>query len=367
MALLAKSFGGNLKEARRALGLTQRELGERIGFSEKTVSKWENGSSLPDIETLFSVCDVLQIKIERLFSGKEHYFLGIDGGGTKTAMILADDRGEIVRTLYTDACNPVDIGIENAKRILKDGIFEITRGIAFGDVTLFAGVAGGTSGDTKGKLTAFFEEFGFFAFENDSDNVNLIAAGLGDGDGIAVTVGTGFCVYTQKGLQRRRIGGWGYLLDDGGSGYNFGRDALHAYFAAYDGSGEATLLTREIDRIYEGGAHALLSYAYEKGKKAIASFAPAVFSACRDGDCVAGAILERNMKEVVRTVLVALREFDGKAVPIVFAGGLTHEELVVSWLREEFEEKYGYRISFLEEEPVKGALMLAKKLGGKKK
>ena len=367
MALSTKNFPSNLKEARRSLGLTQRALGERIGFSEKTVSKWEKGVSLPDIETVFSICDALQMKTETLFSGGEHYYLGIDGGGTKTAMLLANGEGEILRRIYTDACNPVDIGMENAKKILKDGIFEIARGIPFGDITVFAGIAGGTSGATKGKLSAFFEEFGFFKFENDSDNVNNIAAGLGDRDGIAVTLGTGFCVFTQKSLQHRRIGGWGYLLDNGGGGYNFGRDALHAYFSAYDGSGETTLLQEEIDRIYAGGPHALISYAYGQGKKAVASFAPAVFAACDRGDRIACEILERNMKEVARLVFVALQEFNGTAVPIVFAGGLTKEARVVSWLKEELEEKNGCPVSVLNEEPVMGALKLAIKLGGKKK
>ena len=367
MALLTKSFPDNLRNSRRALGMTQRELGLRLGFSEKTVSKWEQGNALPDIETLFSICEVLQIKLESLFSGGEHYFLGIDGGGTKTAMHLADERGTVLRTLYTDACNPVDIGIENAKQILKDGIFKIACGIPFGDISMFAGIAGGTSGDSKRLLGEFFDSFGFYAYQNDSDNVNNIAAGLGNRDGVAVTIGTGSCVYTQKSGVLRRIGGWGYLLDDGGSGYNLGRDALHAYFAAYDGSGEKTLLTEELDRMYTGGAHALLAHAYGGGKRAVASFAPVVFAACKRGDRIALEIFERNMKEIMRLVLVALRDFQGESVPVVFAGGLTGEELVVSWLERELGAIDGCLVSVLRDEPVKGAVILAQQLGGRKK
>ena len=367
MGFSAKSFAQNLRETRLQRGLTQRELGERLGFSEKTVSKWENGASIPDIEALFSICEVLQTKIETLFSEGEHYYLGIDGGGTKTALMLVDERGDVVRTLRADACNPVDIGMESAQRILKDAIFEICRGIAFSDVTLFAGISGGASGNTKEQLNVFFESFGFFATRSDSDNVNIIAAGLGERDGITVILGTGFCVYTQRSLMHHRISGWGYLLDDGGSGYNLGRDALHAYFSAYDGSGEKTALTDEIDKAYAGGAHALISYVYGKGKKAFASFAPTVFAACRRGDRIACEILERNMREVARMIEVAMREFDGRSVPIVFAGGLTHEECVVSWLERELKEKKGYSISILNEEPVTGAVILARKLGGKRK
>ena len=39
--------------------MTQKELGEALGFSEKTISKWECGAAIPDVDTLFSLCDLL--------------------------------------------------------------------------------------------------------------------------------------------------------------------------------------------------------------------------------------------------------------------------------------------------------------------
>ncbi|MBQ8310358.1 MAG: XRE family transcriptional regulator [Clostridia bacterium] len=364
MKIDLQRFARNLRNARNAQGLTQRELGERIGFSEKTVSKWECGAALPDVGTLFSIAELLRVNAETLLSDGKRYFLGIDGGGTKTDLALADTGGTILRTHRTSACNPVDIGIENATVILREAIFEICRGIRLSEVTMFAGIAGGTSGKTREQLHAFFSELGFAQFENDSDNQNIIAAGLGTRDGMTVILGTGFCIYTQRSGVRKRISGWGYLLDDGGSGYNLGRDALHAYFAAYDGTGEKTLLAEEIDRIYAGGADALIAYAYSAGKRAVASFAPAVFAACARGDAVARAILERNVHVAADLIGRAAATLTCEPIPVVLAGGLTGVPQMMDALCDRLRKSGSYQLGILQCEPVQGALMLARRLGG---
>lgn len=56
-----------LKELRTASGLTQVELGERLGISAKVISKWENGESLPPCEHLPTLADAFHIRIDELF------------------------------------------------------------------------------------------------------------------------------------------------------------------------------------------------------------------------------------------------------------------------------------------------------------
>ena len=357
-------FGENLRKIRLERGMTQRMLGEQLGFSEKTVSKWECGAALPDVETLFSIAEILKINAEILLREEARYYLGIDGGGTKTALVLSDESGAVVRTHRVDACNPVDIGMDAAKVVLRDAIYEVCRGVRMSSVSMFAGIAGGTTAGMKEELHAFFAEFGFAHFACDSDNRNIVAAGLGDGDGMTVILGTGFCIYTQKYGVQKRISGWGYLLDDGGSGYNLGRDALHAYYAAYDGTGEKTLLTEEIDRIHDGGALKLLPYVYKEGKRAVASFAPAAFAASARGDAVACAILERNIGVAADLIRRAADTLGTECVRVVLAGGLTKEKQMMDGLRATLGDDRKYRLEILQCDPVQGALMLARKLGG---
>ena len=189
MKIHKEQFASNLRTLRAERRLTQRALGERIGFSEKTVSKWECGAAIPDVETLFSIGEVLGVPIEALFADGKHYYLGIDGGGTKTELALADATGRILRTHRTGACNPVDIGLERAKEILRDAVGEVCRGIPASSISAFAGIAGGSTSGVREELASFFSSFGFAHVLNESDNRNIIAAGLGERDGMTVILG----------------------------------------------------------------------------------------------------------------------------------------------------------------------------------
>ena len=56
--------------ARTEAGLTQKELADKIGVSDKTISKWETGKSLPDISYYETLCNALNIKVNELLSGE---------------------------------------------------------------------------------------------------------------------------------------------------------------------------------------------------------------------------------------------------------------------------------------------------------
>ena len=151
-----ENFSANLKHLRKKGNITQKALAKMLGYSEKTVSKWECGAAIPNIETLFAIAKILHTNLEALFHDGEIYYLGIDGGGTKTELALAGSDGQIIRTLKTDSCNPVDIGLDAAKAILKEAIYKICEDIRLSSVYAFAGIAGGTTADMQQKLKEFF-------------------------------------------------------------------------------------------------------------------------------------------------------------------------------------------------------------------
>lgn len=362
MSDYAQQFALNLRTLRKQKGLKQKAFAQQLGYSEKTVSKWECGASIPSIETLFSIAKLLQTSIDDLFKTKEIYYLGIDGGGTKTELSLADMAGNLVRTLKVEACNPIDIGFEASKNVLKDAIYKICQDIPFSSVCLFAGIAGGSSAGMQERFYDFFKEFNFLTFSNDSDNKNIVAAGLGRRDGVTVILGTGICAYAQKDNKHTKVGGWGYLIDNGGSGYNLGRDALNAYFCALDGTGGETLLTDEIDAIYPGGTQEIMAYIYQGGKKAVASFAPAVFSALEKEDEIAKTILEQNMKAAALIIETAALRISGEKIPVIVAGGLTKQPCVLECLKKHLKDSERFDISILTSAPVEGAVILAREL-----
>jgi transcriptional regulator with XRE-family HTH domain len=61
----------NLVLLRRSHKLTQQQLGERINYSDKAVSRWEHGETLPDIETLCRICDIYGVRFEYLLQEEQ--------------------------------------------------------------------------------------------------------------------------------------------------------------------------------------------------------------------------------------------------------------------------------------------------------
>ena len=65
-----KKIGQFIAELRKEQELTQQELAERIGVSNKTVSKWECGNGMPDISSIIPLCQVLNITVNELIAGE---------------------------------------------------------------------------------------------------------------------------------------------------------------------------------------------------------------------------------------------------------------------------------------------------------
>ena len=80
---------------------------------------------------------------EKLSDAEIKYFLGIDGGGTKTEFVLIDANNKQIASLVFGPTNPIDIGIENALGVLQQGINQICKGIRNKEISVFAGLSGG--------------------------------------------------------------------------------------------------------------------------------------------------------------------------------------------------------------------------------
>ena len=194
-----KSFSVNVRRLRKKLNITQKALADAIGYSEKTVSKWETEGSIPSIDALFRIANIFRVGIEELFRCDESvYYLGIDGGGTKTELALSDPEGKIVSRLFMDGCNPNTVGIDRTKRIIEDGIIQACKDVSLSSVVVYAGIAGCASEIYADEIKAMLEKMSLAAFDVGSDNNNIVAAGLGNNEGITMILGTGICSYVVK-------------------------------------------------------------------------------------------------------------------------------------------------------------------------
>ena len=170
-------------------------------------------------------------------------FIAIDSGGTKTDAVLFEETGHILARSLTQGCNAMDIGIgsacESLLGVLQNLVARIPRDGTL--VSIYSGVAATDyfGGELGRYIRPYFPDV-TMRFEDDA--VNLISGTLGHQDGCCIISGTGSSLYARIGERIVHLGGWGYLIDTGGSGYAIGRDAILAVFRYCDGRAPYTRL-----------------------------------------------------------------------------------------------------------------------------
>lgn len=357
-------FSRNLKAARKKLNLSQAQLAQMLSYSDKAVSKWESGTVLPPSDILPLLAKTLKTDINNLFDFRSEsvYFLGIDGGGTKTEFLLTNEKNETIRKLTLSSSNPTSVGIEESANVFYRGIVEICGNIPLGEVSVFIGAAGCGIEQNKNEIHKRLSRLGLSALNIDSDVKNIIAAGLGGQDGVVCIMGTGSIIYTSCENVFHRIGGYGHFIGDTFSGSELGRAALEAVFSALDKSGPKTLLCEKITKELGSDISKILSDMYGAGKTYMASLAHYVFEAAEEGDAVAADILNRNIKRFGRQLSAALSFLPkGKPHKVVLAGGITtYFDKFINKLKNEITADNLEAITVLNKEPVMGAVMLAK-------
>ena len=355
-------FAENLKKLRKSAGLSRKALAEQLSYSEKSIEKWEMSKSVPPVSVLCELAELFHVSLDALvypWNEEICYFLGIDGGGTKTAFVLRDRDGNIVRQVTLGASNPNDVGMEKCRKILEMGISEVCDRLDRRQISLFAGLAGAGVSYKAKVIKEFLAELGFGRYHCGGDTENAMERALGGQDGLVVILGTGMIGYVQKNKERRRIGGWGFLLDSGGSGYNLGRDALESALRMVDGRGVSTELLSLIEKKLGGPLTAAIADLYKGGKRCIAQFAPLVFEACGHGDPEAAAILERNMAAVAEVIETGRRFLKDDSAPVILCGGLCHQQAQLDRVFQKLLKDV--EIEYLTTPMVEGAVMLAKK------
>ena len=165
------------------------------------------------------------------------YIAGIDGGGTHTRLELRDGNNRFLRRETFGAFNLNSIG-EAAFRSLLRQVFAACGSMA-GCAGICFGAAGVSNSAVKDILAQELKAAGFSGPWKLCGDQEIALRGAMDGPGVAVIAGTGsICFGKNQDGQTARSGGYGHLIDDGGSGYALGRDVLHAAVCAVDGRDE---------------------------------------------------------------------------------------------------------------------------------
>ncbi len=249
-------------------------------------------------------------------------YIAIDGGGTKTAFAVFDATGNITEQKILGPTNPNDIGMEQCLACLTQGLD--LPGVE--PTAVFAGIAGAGVGENKSRIAAFLaERFPHAAAGVESDGIIALAAEPAC-DAVLIA-GTGSVLFVKTKEGPCPIGGWGYLLEQGGSAYSLGRDALMAALSAEEGIGPATVLTDLMIRRLGSPLRGQLSPIYQGGKVTIAALAPLVFDALAVGDEKANTILRDHCKQMQHMIKTAHARYG--ASHIALCGGLFAHQTAV--------------------------------------
>jgi N-acetylglucosamine kinase-like BadF-type ATPase len=267
------------------------------------------------------------------------YLLGIDGGGTKTLGLIANLNGRPLFGTAGGPSNPQVIGFQKASLVVLKVVQECCRRARVQAKDLKAVVVGlAGAGRESDRRRAEIEilkvarkkKLPLKNLRVESDARIALEGALGGRSGIVLMSGTGSIgVAKDQNGDIHRVGGWGRVIGDEGSGFAIGRAALAAVARALDGRGQATVLTglaakgfglsnpqRIVSKIYQDHFDPSL-------------VAPLVLKAAERGDNVSREILDDATLELVHHVRVLLAKLkrrkkprNGQRTPLVFLGGM---------------------------------------------
>jgi N-acetylglucosamine kinase-like BadF-type ATPase len=308
-------------------------------------------------------------------------YLGVDGGGTTTALCLVSEHGQVLATHDAPSCyylgTASEDGVGLVSRVLAEAVPAVSAaaGVDPAEITYaFFGLPayGEVSGDLPLLDAAPAAALGQNRYRCDNDMVCGWAGSLGLADGINVISGTGSMTYGQRAGRSARVGGWGELFGDEGSGYWVAIRGLQAFSRMSDGRQPAgpllELLRRQLGLGADLDAVDLVLHRWRGSRREIAALSRPVVEAARRGDGAAEEILADAAAELVLLVETTRRRLGfpaEEAVALSFSGGMFAAPEVRRGFRRRLAAGGGrYDLREPAYPPVLGAALYAARLAG---
>jgi N-acetylglucosamine kinase-like BadF-type ATPase len=280
----------------------------------------------------------------RRIHGRE-LVLGVDGGGTKTRVIITDANQRILGEGTAGPSNPLRVGIGNAATAIREAVDHACAEAHVQRADILAaevGLAGVRRADVRQRMREALSGLGIHSIEVVTD-ADIALFGATDGEpGLVIIAGTGSicCGFNARG-QRACAGGWGPLAGDEGSGSWMARRALQAIARAKDGRSPETIMAESACAYFNVTTTDDLLFAiYAPGmtNDRIAGFARYVIEVAREGDDVARQIIADAGHEhgIAATAVIKKLRMERERFQVAYVGGVfAADDLLLDPLKEE--------------------------------
>jgi len=258
------------------------------------------------------------------------YYLGFDGGGTKTDCVLLDGEGNVLRQARGGPSNPLRAGYPRAWFAVSgaaDAVLARQSLKAIDIHGICAGFGGaGRSGVAK-RMSVFLQRsFPRAEVKVTTDIEIALAAAAGNGPGVVLMAGTGSVAYGRAADGKTvRAGGWGPWLGDEGSAFDIGRRALTAVRRHADDMGPATSLSARVFKALDCRDWGqVIEHIAKDPDEVFPRVFPLVARAAQDGDEISRRILTDAAAALIDLAqhVISKLHLAGEQFPLVRAGGV---------------------------------------------
>lgn len=287
-------------------------------------------------------------------SGRDRYFLGVDGGGTGCRARLEDEDGNVLGQGLSGPAT-TRLGIAEAWASIARAFGAAIEEAGFGKRQIARTHAGiGLAGiGRKGALEALNAvPHPFASVDFVSDGVGACLGAHSGQDGAIVVAGTGSIGLGFADGRDLRAGGYGFPISDEGSGADLGLKAVQLALRAHDGRHERTPLLTELMQRFSNDPMEAVAWMDRATATDYAAFAPLVMRHADQGDPVGRRIVQAAAEQIDTLVRVL---FEKGAPRVTLLGGLASP--LEPWLAPDVRR----RLKPADGDAVAGAIILAKR------
>jgi glucosamine kinase len=257
------------------------------------------------------------------------YLIGVDGGGTKTKLLLEDTNGKVLATTVTGPSN-ITRSIDTALSSIQKGIQLLSQKsnlkINNSQIRLGLGLAGAENEQIKMQFLARAPQYipGVAQIILKSD-AHVACLGIHAGKaGAIIIVGTGTQGYQiEDNNKTTRIACWGSPVDDQGGGSWLGLEAIRMTFKCIDGRQKPNLFSKSIFKKFGNNLDAFVIWANQASTCDYATLTKDIVTAAELGDTTAIDLLKRASKEINLIIdTLKRKQTSDEKLPLCIIGGM---------------------------------------------